>query len=248
MRSALQNIGVAGAPCELCVTRVRAPCSVSAVCKAVLVFLALCAPGFFSPEGHHERHPDHGTPDARGDAPRPMQLLLSALLGLTPHSAEVGRRSVLLGALASAAPSPAVAAHTQPPNYFMPSSLRNSAAPGAWSGPAKAALAEATVFGVTTDGTDQADLVKMQTHLAFKSISTSRALCASRVRRLAATHAATHRSSRPSACSGPPHSPERCVPAAGLLPKRGCGGATLLPAPPSPMPPPWTLQVSGRAP
>ena len=207
------------------------------------------APGFFSPEGHHERHPDHGTPDARGSTrPRPMQLLLSALLGLTPHSAEVGRRSVLLGALASAAPSPAVAAHTQPPNYFMPSSLRNSAAPGAWSGPAKAALAEATVFGVTTDGTDQADLVKMQTHLAFKSISTSRALCASRVRRLAAAHAATHRSSRPSACSGPPHSPERCVAAAGLLPKRGCGGATLLPAPPSPMPPPWTLQVSGRAP
>jgi hypothetical protein len=106
-----------------------------------------------------------------------MRLLVSALLGLT--SAEVGRRSVLLSALASAAPSPAVAAHTQPPNYFLRASLRNSAAPGTWSGPAKAALAEATVFGVTTDGTDQADLVKMQTHLAFKSISTSRALCPS---------------------------------------------------------------------
>ena len=48
-----------------------------------------------------------------------MRLLVSALLGLT--SAEVGRRSVLLSALASAAPSPAVAAHTQPPTKLLPS-------------------------------------------------------------------------------------------------------------------------------
>ena len=119
-------------------------------------------------------------------SPGSMLLLLSALLGLTPHSAEVGRRSVLLGGLAaSAAPSPAVAAQqTQPPNYFMPAQLHNAAAPGATARAATAALAKASVFGVMTDGSDGADIVKMHPHRAFKSISTSRALYPSRARRL----------------------------------------------------------------
>lgn len=100
--------------------------------------------------------------------------LLTAMLSLAPQRMEVGRRSVLLGIAANAAPSPAVAGYN--PNYFMPAQLHNSAAPGSWSGPAKAALASSSVFGVMTDGSDEAGIVKMHPQRAFKSFSTSRAL------------------------------------------------------------------------